>query len=216
MKLFGKKKENLTWYGKTYESKEALRAAQKKAMKEASDKKKKSQKTFTKNLKSVGETVSKSIPILGLAIKAGKTLSQRKKSKEASIASGKTNTTASNKMKAAETSFRDSKAATRDIAKTKISDRSFKSTFDAAEKAGKSTFTYGGRDFMTNKGKGENRDKMKTRIAEKGVFKKKSNLDAKTVSSFKKRIKYMKDRKAKGKNFSAKNLKELEAKLAAN
>ena len=44
MKLFGKKKENLTWYGKTYESKEALRAAQKKAMKEASDKKKKSQK----------------------------------------------------------------------------------------------------------------------------------------------------------------------------
>ena len=108
------------------------------------------------------------------------------------------------------------KAATRDTAKTKISDRSFKSTFDAASKAGKSTFTYGGRDFMTNKGKGENRDKMKTRIAEKGVFKKKSNLDADTVKSYKKRIKYMKDRKAKGKNFSAKNLKELEAKLAAN
>jgi len=108
------------------------------------------------------------------------------------------------------------KAATRDTAKTKISDRSFKSTFDAAEKAGKSTFTYGGRDFMTNKGKGENRDKMKTRIAPKGSIKKKSNLDADTVASFKKRIKYMKDRKAKGKNFSAKNLKELEAKLAAN
>ena len=108
------------------------------------------------------------------------------------------------------------KAATRDTAKTKISDRSFKSTFDAAEKAGKSTFTYGGRDFMTNKGKGENRDKMKTRIAPKGTFPKKSNLDAKTVASFKKRIKNMKDRKSKGKNFSAKNLKELEAKLAAN
>ena len=108
------------------------------------------------------------------------------------------------------------KAATRDTAKTKISDRSFKSTFDAASKAGKSTFTYGGRDFMTNKGKGENRDKMKTRIAPKGSIKKKSNLDADTVASFKKRIKYMKDRKAKGKNFSAKNLKELEAKLAAN
>ena len=105
------------------------------------------------------------------------------------------------------------KAATRDTAKTKISDRSFKSTFDAAEKAGKSTFTYGGRDFMTNKGKGENRDKMKTRIAPKGSIKKKSNLDADTIASYKKRIKYMKDRKAKGKNFSAKNLKELEAKL---
>ena len=66
------------------------------------------------------------------------------------------------------------------------------------------------------RGKAENKDKMKTRIAEKGVFKKKSNLDADTVKSYKKRIKYMKDRKAKGKNFSAKNLKELEAKLAAN
>ena len=108
------------------------------------------------------------------------------------------------------------KAATRDTAKTKISDRSFKSTFDAATKAGKSTFTYGGKSYMTNKGKGENRDKMKTRIAPKGSIKKKSSLDADTIASYKKRIKYMKDRKAKGKNFSAKNLKELEAKLAAN
>lgn len=108
------------------------------------------------------------------------------------------------------------KAATRDEAKTKIGSKSFKSTFDAATKAGKSTFTYGGRDFMTNKGKAENKDKMKTRIAPKGSIKKKSNLDADTVASYKKRIKYMKDRKAKGKNFSAKNLKELEAKLAAN
>jgi hypothetical protein len=105
------------------------------------------------------------------------------------------------------------KAAIRDTAKTQISDRSFKSTFDAAEKAGKSVFTYGGNKFMTNKGKAENKDKMKTRIAPKGSIKKKSNLDADTVASYKKRIKYMKDRKAKGKNFSAKNLKELEAKL---
>jgi hypothetical protein len=108
------------------------------------------------------------------------------------------------------------KAATRDTAKTQISDRSFKSTFDAASKAGKSTFTYGGKSYMTNKGKAENKDKMKTRIAPKGSIKKKSNLDADTIASYKKRIKYMKDRKAKGKNFSAKNLKELEAKLAAN
>jgi len=105
------------------------------------------------------------------------------------------------------------KAAIRDTAKTQISDRSFKSTFDAAEKAGKSVFNYGGNKFMTNKGKAENKDKMKTRIAPKGSIKKKSNLDADTIASYKKRIKYMKDRKAKGKNFSAKNLKELEAKL---
>ena len=145
--------------------------------------------------------------------------SPRSKAIRLSTESGKANTAASAKMRAAETSFRDArsaKATARDTAKTKISDRSFKSTFDAAEKAGKSTFTYGGRDFMTNKGKGENRDKMKTRIAPKGSIKKKSNLDADTVASYKKRIKYMKDRKAKGKNFSAKNLKELEAKLAAN
>ena len=142
--------------------------------------------------------------------------SPKKKAERLSTKSGKANTAASAKMKAAETSFRDSKAAIRDTAKTKISDRSFKSTFDAASKAGKSTFTYGGRSFMTNKGKAENKDKMKTRIATKGSIKKKSSLDAETVASYKKRIKYMKDRKAKGKNFSAKNLKELEAKLAAN
>jgi hypothetical protein len=108
------------------------------------------------------------------------------------------------------------KADIRDKAKTKISDKSFKSTFDAATKAGKSTFTYGGKSYMTNKGKAENKDKMKTRIAPKGSIKKKSSLDADTIASYKKRIKYMKDRKAKGKNYSAKNLKELEAKLAAN
>ena len=142
--------------------------------------------------------------------------SPKKKAERLSTKSGKANTAASAKMKAAETSFRDAKASIRDKAKTKISDRSFKSTFDDATKAGKSTFTYGGKSYMTNKGKGENKDKMKTRIAPKGSIKKKSNLDAETVASYKKRIKYMKDRKAKGKNFSAKNLKELEAKLAAN
>ena len=142
--------------------------------------------------------------------------SPRSKAIRLSTESGKANRAASDKMKAAETSFRDAKASIRDKAKTQISDRSFKSTFDDATKAGKSTFTYGGKSYMTNKGKGENKDKMKTRIAPKGSIKKKSNLDADTVASYKKRIKYMKDRKAKGKNFSAKNLKELEAKLAAN
>jgi len=142
---------------------------------------------------------------------------KKNKSEKLSIASGKANKAASERMKAAETSFRAKKAATRDEAKVKSSDRTFKSTFDAATKAGKSTFTYGGKSYMTNKGKAENKDKMKVRIAEKGSIKKPAKkLDADTVKSYKKRIKYMKDRKAKGKNYSAKNLKELEAKLAAN
>ena len=142
---------------------------------------------------------------------------KKNKSEKLSIASGKANKAASERMKAAETKFRDEKAAIRDRAKVKTSDRTFKSTFDAATKAGKSTFTYGGKSYMTNKGKAENRDTKKTRIAPKGSIKDpKKKLDADTVKSYKKRIKYMKDRKAKGKNYSAKNLKELEAKLAAN
>ena len=177
------------------------------------------EKMKKKNLKSI--RVDKDGKVTNAGKKASKKTgsifeSPRSKAIRLSTESGKANTAASAKMRAAETSFRDAKAATRDTAKTKISDRSFKSTFDTASKAGKSTFTYGGRSFMTNKGKGENRDRKKTRIAPKGTFPKKSNLDAKTVASFKKRIKDMKDRKAKGKNFSAKNLKELEAKLAAN
>lgn len=169
-----------------------------------------------KNLKSV--RVDKDGKVTNAGKKASKKSgsifeSPRSKAIRLSTESGKANTAASAKMRAAETSFRDAKAATRDTAKTKISDRSFKSTFDSASKAGKSTFTYGGKSYMTNKGKGENRDKMKTRIAPKGSIKKKSSLDADTIASYKKRIKYMKDRKAKGKSFSAKNLSELEAKL---
>ena len=142
--------------------------------------------------------------------------SKTKKAPMSNVDSGRGGKDSARQKMYDKTSMFAKKAATRDTAKTKISDRSFKSTFDDATKAGKSTFTYGGKSYMTNKGKGENKDKMKTRIADKGTFKKKSNLDADTVASYKKRIKYMKDRKAKGKNFSAKNLKELEAKLAAN
>ena len=194
MQLFGKKKENLTWYGKTYESKEALRAAQK-----ASMKKKKPKKGLFDWMK--GDKFKK------------------KENVKASTESGKANTAATKKMYAAESMFkadRAKKAATRDEAKVKTSDRTFKTTFDAATKAGKSDFTYGGRKFLTNKGKAENRDTKKTRIAEKGSIKKKSTLDADTVKSYKKRVAWMKKRKAAGKNYSAKNLKELEAKLAAN
>ena len=142
--------------------------------------------------------------------------SKTKKAPMSNVDSGRGGKDSARQKMYDKTSMFAKKAATRDEAKTKISDRSFKSTFDDATKAGKSTFTYGGKSYMTNKGKGENKDKMKTRIAPKGSIKKKSNLDADTVASYKKRIKYMKDRKAKGKNFSAKNLKELEAKLAAN
>ena len=182
------------YYGKKYDTKAELKAAQKKAVSEGSGKKK-------------GSFFEKFIE--------GRK-SKEAKAAKASIASGKANTAATSKMYAAESMFKAKKAATRDEAKTKIGSKSFKSTFDAANKAGKSDFTFEGRKFLTTKGKEANRDKMKTRIADKGTFKKKSNLDADTVASYKKRIKYMKDRKAKGKNFSAKNLKELEAKLAAN
>ena len=139
--------------------------------------------------------------------------SKTKKAPMSNVDSGRGGKDSARQKMYDKTSMFAKKAATRDTAKTKISDRSFKSTFDAATKSGKSTFTYGGKSYMTNKGKGENRDKMKTRIAPKGSIKKKSSLDADTIASYKKRIKYMKDRKAKGKSFSAKNLKELEAKL---
>jgi hypothetical protein len=147
-------------------------------------------------------------------------IAKEKRAAKSSIEQGKRNQAATSKMYAAESMFkadRAKKAAIRDTAKVKSSDRTFKSTFDAATKAGKSDFTYGGRKFLTDKGKAENRDTKKTRIAPKGSIKKPAKkLDADTVASYKKRIKYMKDRKAKGKNYSAKNLKELEAKLAAN
>ena len=141
--------------------------------------------------------------------------SPRSKAIRLSTESGKANTAATSKMYAAESMFNTAKA--RDEAKVKPGKaRPFGEAKAAAEKAGKDKFLYKGKPFFTTKGAADNRDKKKTRIAPKGTFPKKSNLDADTVASYKKRIKYMKDRKAKGKNFSAKNLKELEAKLAAN
>ena len=141
--------------------------------------------------------------------------SPRSKAIRLSTESGKANTAATSKMYAAESMFNTAKA--RDEAKVKPGKaRPFGEAKAAAEKAGKDKFLYKGKPFFTTKGAADNRDKKKTRIAEKGTFKKKSNLDADTIASYKKRFKYMKDRKAKGKNFSAKNLKELEAKLAAN
>ena len=141
--------------------------------------------------------------------------SPRSKAIRLSTESGKANTAATSKMYAAESMFNTAKA--RDEAKVKPGKaRPFGDAKAAAEKAGKDQFLHKGKSYFTTKGAADNRDKMKTRIAPKGSIKKKSNLDADTVASYKKRIKYMKDRKAKGKNYSAKNLKELEAKLAAN
>ena len=171
-----------------------------------------------KNLKSI--RVDKDGKVTNAGKKASKKTgsifeSPRSKAIRLSTESGKANTAATSKMYAAESMFNTAKA--RDEAKVKPGKaRPFGEAKAAAEKAGKDKFLYKGKPFFTTKGAADNRDKKKTRIAEKGTFKKKSNLDADTVASYKKRIKYMKDRKAKGKNFSAKNLKELEAKLAAN
>ena len=142
-------------------------------------------------------------------------LAKEKRAAKSSIEQGKRNQAATSKMYAAESMFNTAKA--RDDAKvTPGKARPFGEAKDAAEKAGKDRFLHKGKSYFTTKGAAKNRDEKKTRIAPKGSIKKKSNLDAETVASYKKRIKYMKDRKAKGKNFSAKNLKELEAKLAAN
>ena len=149
-------------------------------------------------------------------------IAKEKRAATSSIEQGKRNQAASAKMKAAEKTYAKesmfAKAAdNRDKAKTTPGKaRPFGEAKDAAEKAGKDRFLHKGKSYFTTKGAAKNRDEKKTRIAPKGSIKKKSNLDAETVASYKKRIKYMKDRKAKGKNFSAKNLKELEAKLAAN
>jgi len=181
------------YYGKKYDTLSELKAAQKKAV-------------STKGKKKGGSYLEK-------LIEGSK--SKKARAEKASIASGKANKAATKKMYAAESMFNTAKA--RDEAKVKPGKaRPFGEAKAAAEKAGKDKFLHKGKSYFTTKGAADNRDKMKTRIAPKGSIKKKSNLDADTVASYKKRIKYMKDRKAKGKNFSAKNLKELEAKLAAN
>ena len=143
-------------------------------------------------------------------------IAKEKRAAKSSIEQGKRNQAATSKMYAAESMFKSAKA--RDDAKvTPGKARPFGEAKDAAEKAGKNTFLHKAKLYFTTKGAAKNRDDKKTRIAPSGTFpKKKDKLDADTVKSYKKRIKYMKDRKAKGKNYSAKNLKELEAKLAAN
>ena len=126
-------------------------------------------------------------------------------------------------------------ADARDKAKTTPGKaRSFKDAFDAATKEGKSRFMVGGKSYLTTKGKREKRfDPTKTKAAEpkKGIvgklnekiksFRKKTTgystqaeyESARDKRRIEKRISKMKERKNQGKNYSAKNLAELEAKL---
>ena len=138
--------------------------------------------------------------------------SPRSKAIRLSTESGKANTAATKKMYAAESMFNTAKA--RDDAKvTPGKARPFGEAKASAEKADKDRFLWKGKSYFTTRGAADNRDKKKTEIAPKGSIKKKSSLDADTRKSYEKRVAWMKKRKAAGKNFSAKNLAELEAKL---
>ena len=166
--------------------------------------------------------------------------SPRSKAIRLSTAAGKANRAASDTMKAAEKKYAKESmfkksADARDKAKTTPGKaRSFKDAFDSATKEGKSRFMLGGKSYLTTKGKREKRfDPTKTKAAEpkKGIvgklnekirsFRKKTtgfSTQAEYESAadkrrIQKRITKMKERKNQGKNYSAKNLAELEAKL---
>ena len=155
------------YYGKKYDTKAELRAAQKKAVSEGSGKKK-------------GSFFEKFI--------------EGRKSKEAraakaSAAQGKRNQAATSKMYAAESMFKSAKS--RDDAKVAPGKkRSFKEAFDAATKEGKSKFMLGGKGYLTTKGKREDRfDPTKTKGADKkeSIFSKFKS--SKTGSEFFKKLK---------------------------
>ena len=167
-------------------------------------------------------------------VRTRKARAKAKKAAKASETSGKANTAASNKMKAAEKTYAKEsmfkKAAdTQDKAKTTPGKaRSFKEAFDAATKAGKDRFMLKGKSYLTVKGKRADRfpvttDKKSAATPKKSLREKLTGFktqkgfeDAKDKRRIEKRIANIKKRKNAGKSFSAKNLKELEAKLAAN
>ena len=129
------------YYGKKYDTKAELKAAQKKAV-------------GTKGKKKIGN------------IFEGR-LSKEKRAAKASVAQGKRNQAATSKMYAAESMF--TSAKNRDVAKTTPGKaRSFKDAFDAANKADKDKFLHKGKSYFTTKGAADNRDKMKTRTGEAG------------------------------------------------
>ena len=139
----------------------------------------------------------------GILPKYDKALNKAKS--ETSIKNYKSNRAASDMMKAAEKKF--------DMEKSNMAKKFMQGAIKDAEASAK-------RDTAKTKlGKGKNlRDKRKVKLAPKGTFpkKKEPKLDADTVKSYKKRIKYMEGRKAKGKNYSKANLSRLKAELAAN
>jgi len=157
--------------------------------------------------------------------------SKEARATKASIASGKANTAASNRMKAAEKSYAKEsmfkKAAdTQDKARTAPGKaRPFKEAFDAATKANKSKFLHKGKEYLTKRGKREDRfpvttDKKAPATAKKSLREKltgfktqKAFEEARDKRRIEKRIANIKKRKNQGKSFSAKNLAELEAKL---
>ena len=129
------------YYGKKYDTKAELKAAQKKAVN-------------TKGKKKIGN------------IFEGR-LAKEKRAAKTSVAQGKRNQAATSKMYAAESMFKSAK--NRDEAKVKPGKaRSFKDAFDAANKANKDKFLHKGKSYFTTKGAADNRDKMKTRTGEAG------------------------------------------------
>ena len=129
------------YYGKKYDTKAELKAAQKKAV-------------GTIGKKKIGN------------IFEGR-LAKEKRAAKASVAQGKRNQAATSKMYAAESMFKSAKS--RDDAKVAPGKaRSFKDAFDAANKADKDKFLHKGKSYFTTKGAADNRDKMKTRTGEAG------------------------------------------------
>ena len=129
------------YYGKKYDTKAELKAAQKK-------------RVSTKGNKKTGN------------IFEGR-LAKEKRAAKASAAQGKRNQAATSKMYAAESMFKSAKS--RDDAKVKPGKaRSFKEAFDDATKAGKERFMLKGKSYLTTKGKRADRfDPTKTKAADK-------------------------------------------------
>ena len=138
------------YYGKKYDTKAELKAAQKKAV-------------GTKGKKKIGN------------IFEGR-LAKEKRAAKASVAQGKRNQAATSKMYAAESMFKSAKS--RDDAKVAPGKaRSFKEAFDAATKAGKDRFMLKGKSYLTTKGKRADRfpvtsDKKKPADKKLNVFQK--------------------------------------------
>ena len=138
------------YYGKKYDTKAELKAAQKKAV-------------GTKGKKKIGN------------IFEGR-LAKEKRAEKASIAQGKRNQAATSKMYAAESMFKSAKS--RDDAKVAPGKaRSFKEAFDDATKAGKDRFMLKGKSYLTTKGKRADRfpvtsDKKKPADKKLNIFQK--------------------------------------------